>query len=94
MASSSIIGISLILSLHDQMDRVRGRNTLGTCISKSAQIEAGKERLTRAEEDRRDCKMHLIDESSLQVLPYRRGSATDPNVFSLRCVASLVQSPP
>src|SRR5579863_4029906 len=82
----------LRLPLHNQMGCVRGRNTFGTYISKSAHIEVGKERLTRPKKNRRNREMHLIDKPSLQVLPYRQRPTTDPHVFSLRGVASLAQS--
>src|SRR5207247_4600736 len=44
---------------------------LGARIAQRRQVDPRKERLTTAEQNRRDRDMHLVDEPRLEILPHR-----------------------
>jgi hypothetical protein len=62
--SPGVNPIASILLLHGQMNRAGRRNTIHARVSKSAHIKAGKEIFTRAKKDRRNGKMHVVDQAA------------------------------
>ena len=50
---------------------------LGACIAQRRQVDPRKERLTTAEQDRRDRDVHLVDEPRLEILAHRGRPAAD-----------------
>jgi hypothetical protein len=65
-------------------------NVLGTLIAELRCIESGEEVLSAAEQDRRDGKVHLVDETRTQVLLDR--CDPPPRRTSLPLAASLARS--
>src|SRR5258705_4326781 len=53
---------------------------LGAHITERRQVEPRKERLTTAEQDRRDRDVHLVDEPRLEILSYRGGASADLDI--------------
>src|SRR5437867_12634473 len=62
------------------MRRGRRRHMLGARIAQRRQVDPGKERLTTAEQDRRDRDMHLVDEPRLEILAHRARPAADLDI--------------
>src|SRR5947208_4008213 len=82
----SRIELGLPLSFSREYD-VRGawrRHMLGARIAQRRQVDPRKERLTTAEQDRRDCDMHLVDEPRLEILAYRGRPAADLDIALAR----------
>src|SRR3989440_13077651 len=57
---------------------------LGARIAQRRQVHPRKERLTTAEQDRRDRDMHLVDEPRLEILAHRGRSAADLDIEPAR----------
>src|SRR5438105_7310629 len=57
---------------------------LGARIAQGRQVDPRKERLTTAEQDRRDRDMHLVDEPRLEILAHRGGPAADLDIAPAR----------
>src|SRR5256885_4837509 len=57
---------------------------LGARIAQRRQVDPGKERLTTAEQDRRDRDMHLVDEPRLEILAHRGRPAADLDIAPAR----------
>src|SRR2546430_9389620 len=57
---------------------------LRASIAQRRQVDPRKERLTTAEQDRRDCDMHLVDEPRLEILAYRGRPAADLDIALAR----------
>src|SRR5438046_10009040 len=78
----SRIELVLPLSFSREYDVRRGRrrHMLGARITQRRQIDARKERLTTAEQDRRDRDMHLVDEARLEILAHRGRPAADLDI--------------
>src|SRR5205814_4414131 len=53
---------------------------LGARIAQRRQVDPRKERLTTAEQDRRDRDMHLVDEPRLEILAHRGRPAADLDI--------------
>src|SRR5438045_2145339 len=64
--------------------RGRRRHMLGARIAQRRQVDPRKERLTTAEQDRRDRDMHLVDETSLEILAHRGRPAADLDIALAR----------
>jgi hypothetical protein len=60
------------------MGRAFAGDMFSATIAESGGIETGKEVFTRAEQDRRDRQLHLVDESGAQVPRDRRDAAHAP----------------
>src|SRR5207249_4291854 len=60
--------------------RGRRRHMLGARIAQRRQVHPRKERLTTAEQDRRDRDMHLVDEARLEILAHRGRPAADLDI--------------
>src|SRR5213082_431985 len=58
----------------------RRRHMLGARIAQRRQVHPRKERLTTAEQDRRDRDMHLVDEPRLEILAHRGRPAADLDI--------------
>src|SRR2546429_5887952 len=57
---------------------------LGARIAQRRQVHPRKERLTTAEQDRRDRDMHLVDEPRLEILAHRGRPAADLDIEPAR----------
>jgi hypothetical protein len=55
------------LRQHDMSDLLR-RNMFGHLVAEPGQVDAGKERLAGAQQDRRDDNVHVVDEVGSQIL--------------------------
>src|SRR6058998_552938 len=64
--------------------RGRRRHMLGARITQRRQVDPRKERLTTAEQDRRDRDMHLVDEARLEILAHRGRPAADLDIEPVR----------
>src|SRR5437667_350841 len=64
--------------------RGRRRHMLGARIAQRRQVHPRKERLTTAEQDRRDRDMHLVDEPRLEILAHRGRPAADLDIQPAR----------
>src|SRR5207247_1734845 len=64
--------------------RGRRRHMLGARIAQRRQVHPRKERLTTAEQDRRDRDMHLVDEPRLEILAHRGRPAADLDIEPAR----------
>src|SRR5579863_9329056 len=64
------------------MSRVFRVLAIGYGESKRMQVQALKQRFTLAEQDRRQCKVQGVDQSSLQILPHCRHAASDLDIFT------------
>src|SRR3989442_976937 len=62
----------------------RRRHMLGARIAQRRQVHPRKERLTTAEQDRRDRDMHLVDEPRLEILAHRGRPAADLDIKPAR----------
>src|SRR5437763_13322626 len=82
MAYRSLKGLSL--SREYDVRRGRRRHMLGARIAQRRQVHPRKERLTTAEQDRRDRDMHLVDEPRLEILAHRGRSAADLDIEPAR----------
>src|SRR5436309_10163704 len=65
------LGLPLSFSREYDVRRGRRRHMLGARIAQRRQVDPRKERLTTAEQDRRDRDMHLVDEPRLEILAHR-----------------------
>ena len=66
------------------MRGVRRRHVLGSLIAKLGQIDSEKQMLTSSQKNRRNRDVHLIDKSSLQILPDRADTTTEvEKIYSL-----------
>src|SRR5256885_7330235 len=74
----------LSLSGEHNVRRGRRRHMLGARIAQRRQVHPRKERLTTAEQDRRDRDMHLVDEPRLEILAYRGRPAADLDIALAR----------
>src|SRR6266853_941234 len=68
---------------HD-VRRGRRGHMLGARIAQRRQIDPRKERLTTAEQDRRDRDVHLVDEPCLKILAHRGRPAADLDIALAR----------
>src|SRR5258705_7873308 len=57
---------------------------LGAGIAQRRQVDPRKQRLTTAEQDRRDRDMYLVDEPRLEILAHRGGAAADLDIAVAR----------
>src|SRR5436189_5109650 len=74
----------LSLSREYDVRRGRRRHMLGARIAQRRQVHPRKERLTTAEQDRRDRDMHLVDEPRLEILAHRGRPAADLDIEPAR----------
>src|SRR5207237_3316505 len=74
---------ALALRNHDVCGAWR-RHMLRASVAQRRQVDPRKERLTTAEQDRRDCDMHLVDEPRLEILAYRSRPAADLDIALAR----------
>src|SRR5207253_338680 len=72
------------LSREYDVRRGRRRHMLGARIAQRRQVHPRKERLTTAEQDRRDRDMHLVDEPRLEILAHRGRPAADLDIEPAR----------
>src|SRR5437763_14684860 len=82
MAYRSVRGLSF--SREYDVRRGRGRHMLSARIAQRRQVDPRKERLTTAEQDRRDRDMHLVDEPRLEILAHRGRPAADLDIAPAR----------
>ena len=54
-------------------------------VSQGSQVNPVEQSLSSAEQDRRDCDMQLIDQTSTKILLYRICSTTNSHVHPIRC---------
>src|SRR5438876_4673001 len=83
------LGLPLSFSREYDVRRGRRRHMLGARIAQRRQVDPRKERLTTAEQDRRDRDMHLVDEPRLEILAHR--GRPPPTWISSRPAASLAR---
>src|SRR5881628_1779517 len=78
----SRIELGLPLSFSREYDVRRGlrRHMLGARIAQRRQVDPRKERLTTAEQDRRDRDVHFVDEARLEILAHRGRPAADLDI--------------
>src|SRR2546421_11067924 len=74
------LGLPLRSSREYDVRRGRRRHMLGARIAQGRQVDPRKERLTTAEQDRRDRDMHLVDEPRLEILAHRGRPAADLDI--------------
>src|SRR5213592_95818 len=74
----------LTFSREYDVRRGRRRHMLGARIAQRRQVDPRKERLTTAEQDRRDRDMHLVDEPRLEILAHRGRPAADLDIAPAR----------
>src|SRR5438046_7475662 len=74
------LGLPLSFSREYDVHRGRRRHMLGARIAQRRQVHPRKERLTTAEQDRRDRDMHLVDEPRLEILAHRGRPAADLDI--------------
>src|SRR5213083_2878370 len=74
------LGLPLSFSREYDVRRGRRRHMLGARIAQRRQVDPRKERLTTAEQDRRDRDMHLVDEPRLEILAHRGRPAADLDI--------------
>ena len=74
--------------------RGRRRHMLGARIAQRRQVHPRKERLTTAEQDRRDRDMHLVDEPRLEILAHRGRPAADLDIAPARGLPGATPSTP
>src|SRR5213083_847474 len=70
----------LSLSREYDVRRGRRRHMLGARIAQRPQVHPRKERLTTAEQNRRDRDVYFVDESRLEILPHRGHSSADLDI--------------
>src|SRR5213593_2238561 len=75
-----VLGLTLSFSREYDVRRGRRRHMLGARIAQRRQVHPRKERLTTAEQDRRDRDMHLVDEPRLEILAHRGRPAADLDI--------------
>src|SRR6185437_14837378 len=80
-SASSLCSAEVLPTEHD-MHRELACGTLCYVEAECRQIEPGEHRFTSAQHDRRDCQVHLVDQSSRKILPHRGDAAADLDVFS------------
>src|SRR5213083_460700 len=78
------LGLPLSFSREYDVRRGRRRHMLGARIAQRRQVDPRKERLTTAEQDRRDRDMHLVDEPRLEILAHRGRPAADLDIEPAR----------
>src|SRR5438874_11790596 len=85
-ASLRMTGSLVPLSFSREYDVRRGRrrHMLSARIAQRRQVDPRKERLTTAEQDRRDRDMHLVDEPRLEILAYGGRPAADLDIAPAR----------
>src|SRR5207249_1416102 len=71
------LGLPLSFSSEYDVRRGRRRHMLGARIAQRRQVDPRKERLTTAEQDRRDRDMELVHEPRLEILAHRGRPAAD-----------------
>src|SRR5947207_1335983 len=76
--------VPLSFSREHDVRRGRRRHMLSARIAQRRQVDPRKERLTTAEQDRRDRDMHLVDEARLEILAHRGRPAADLDIAPAR----------
>src|SRR5262245_50871749 len=66
-------------------------NVLGAAEAELGQVDSTQEMLARAEQDRRDGKMHLVNQPCAQILPGRGHPAADTDVEVTRSFGGAFQ---
>ena len=64
---------------------------LSARIAQRRQVDPRKERLTTAEQDRRDRDMHLVDEPRLEILAYGGRPAADLDIAVARGLSGATE---
>src|SRR5207249_4804268 len=64
--------------------RGRRRHMFGARIAQRRQVHTGKERLTTAEQNRRDRDVYFVDEARLEILAHRGRPAADLDIAPAR----------
>ena len=67
------------------------RDELNAFVSQSARVYPLEQPLTRAQQDRRDGKVQLIDEAGAKILLDRVGAAANAHIHPLGCLARPVK---
>jgi hypothetical protein len=66
------------------MRGVRGRHVFRALVAEFQGVDAAEQVLSGAEEDRRDCEVHLVDQAFPQVVPDRcNASADSPDIATM-----------
>src|SRR5881396_1655528 len=79
----------LCFSREYDMRRGRRRHMFGAGIAQRRQVHTGKERLTTAEQNRRDRDVYFVDEARLEILAYRGRPAADLDIAPARAARGL-----
>src|SRR5215468_10594617 len=69
--------------LENDVRRLRRRHVFNAPITKLRRVDAGKQVLSAAKQDRGDGKMHLVDQSRTEILPDCRDAAHQLNILVL-----------
>ena len=64
------------------MRRLLAGNVLGARVAKRRRVNPGQKMLSRSEQDRRDGKVHLVDEAGRETLADRSDSSAEPDVLT------------
>src|SRR3954451_5320816 len=67
------------------------RDELSALVSQSAHVDALEQSLSRAQQDRRDREVQLIDEARTEILLDSVGPAANAYVHSLGCIARAIE---
>src|SRR5581483_633670 len=75
----------------DDMRSLTGGGMLYALIPERDQVDPRQEMFARAEKHRRNGKMHLVDQTFLQILPDGLHASTDPDIFIVGCRFCLLE---